>query len=229
MGGKRTLTGSLSSLQHCAMAHRQVDLDQRGRDYVLAHLRGVNRLCDGLARAVEGVGGHVFTVVPDDVTADRVYDFATGGLLSENRDIARAAALGPGRGSLMSVANLETLRAARTLDALVAHPGAVCLCDHVQSRWGEEAVGPGSNAFGVGDETYHLLTAQSGLEVITDTLRSGDALWHGVAAVCLKPIHVPAERTVDPDALTACALSALELTCTAYDGEGFLTWIRNDR
>lgn len=88
------------------MAYRQVDLDRRGLDYVLRHLRGVNRLCDGLVRVVETVQGQVFTILPDDTHADRIYDFERGGMLRENLDMARAIPIGDGQGVLAPVADL---------------------------------------------------------------------------------------------------------------------------
>ncbi len=209
------------------MAYREVKLDERGLDFVLGHLRGANRLCDGLSRAVETASGHVFTAVPDDAKADHIYDFEIGGLLPENLDMSRG--VHHGLGSLMQVADLAVLRANLILETLSAYPEAVCLCDDFNPRWSEGIARSTPNAFGVGDETYHLLTAQSGIEVIANTLRFTDTVWHGVAAICLQHLHRPPSRKVEPEALADCALSVVELTCTAYDREGFIGWRRYDR
>jgi hypothetical protein len=106
--------------------------------------------------------------------------------------------------------------------------GSLCLCDDFNPRWSEQTARANHDAFGVDEETtYHLLTAQSGLEAIADRLRFTDTVWHGAAAVCLKRLHLPLDRNVDPDALADCALSVVELTCTACDREGFVAWGRN--
>ncbi|HEY5071239.1 MAG TPA: hypothetical protein VII63_04325 [Caulobacteraceae bacterium] len=211
------------------MAHREVDLDERGLAYVLEHLRGVNILCEGLARAVEASRGRVFTLIPaqSDVTA--VYDFGRGGLLAENFEFSRAVSLGPGQGSLMPVASLLNLRASMTLEALTAHRGAVCLCDDFNPKWPEEADLASTTVFGVGKETYHLLTAQSGFDTIADTLGWTDTVWHGVAAICTKALNMPPCREVTEADLLACASSVTEMSCTAYDREGFVVWRLSDR
>ena len=211
------------------MAHRQVELDERGLDYVLGHLRGVNCLCDGLARVVEKVPGRVFTAIPSHADADGIYNFELGGLLPANLDMSQAVSLGPGRGTLTPVAGLAIVRASLILETLVANPRAVCLCDDFNPRWSDDTARSTPDAFGVGEETYHLLTARSGLEVIADTLRFTDTVWHGVAAVCLNPLRIPPDRNVGQDTLANCAQSVVELTCTAYDREGFVTWRRNER
>ena len=128
----------------------------------------------------------------------------------------------------MQVADLAVLRATFTLETLDAHPGAICLCDDFNPRWSEEIARSTPHAFGVGEETYHLLTARSGLEVVVDTLRFTDTVWHGVAAVCGQSIHLPPDRNVAPEALADCARSVIQLTCTAYDREGFVAWRRNE-
>jgi len=56
------------------------------------------------------------------------------------------------------------------------------------------------------------LTERSGLDAIVDTLRFTDTVWHGVAAVRLKHLHLSPDRNVDPDALSDSALSVVELT-----------------
>ncbi len=104
------------------------------------------------------------------------------------------------------------------------HPAEIFLCDDFNPRWSEELERSSAGAFGVGEETYHLLTARSGFEVVVDTLRFPDTVWHGVAAVCGQPIDFPPDRNVDPDALADCARSVMLLTCTAYDRESFVGW-----
>jgi hypothetical protein len=205
---------------------REVELDKRGLEYVVDHLRGVNALCTTLLSVVEGTRGRVFTMLPDDADDVRAHDFASGGLLKANRDFSRAISLGPGRGSLMAVVDLAEVRAGLILDGLAANPGSVCLCDDYNPRWSDAIAREPSTAFGVGDETYHLLTTASGLGAITDTLRMTDTVWHSVAAVCLGGLRIPSDRSVDVGDLERCAVSVVEITCTAYDREGFVAWRR---
>ena len=208
------------------MTLREIDLDRRGLDYVLDHLRGVNTLCDALARVVEQHTGRVFTVAPMDADLARIHAFGAGGLLAENRDLSRAIALEPGQGSLMPVASQLDVRAERIVESLEAHPDSVCICDDFNPTWPGGVSLDCETAFGVGAETYHLLTLTEGFEVIANTLGWADTVWHGVAAVCRQGLNVPASREVIGPELQACAASVIELSCTAYDREGFVVWRR---
>jgi hypothetical protein len=205
---------------------REIDLDQRGFDYVLDHLRGVNTLCDALARVVEQHAGRVFTVAPIDTDLARAHAFKAGGLLAENHDLSKAIALGPGQGSLMPVASLHDVRAAMIVASLEARPGAVCICDDFNPRWPDGASADCATAFGVDAETYHLLAADLGVDAIASTLGWSDTIWHGVAAVCRQDLSMPPDRTVTAQLMRQCASSVIELSCTAYDGEGFVVWKR---
>jgi hypothetical protein len=223
------LTDHPSSPHPGRVAIRWIELDRRGLEYIFEHLRGVNRLCTELLGVVERDDGTVFTLIPDDFDDHRAYDFEAGGLLEENLDWSRAVSLGSGQGTLMPVADLAAERASLILDSLNEHRGAVCICDDFNPRWSEEIARSAPTAFGVGNETYHRLSVQDGLDRVTDTLRMADAVWHGVAAVCRRSLLVPQGRNVEPHDLAQCAASVVELSCTAYDREGFVAWRRSDR
>jgi len=205
---------------------RKVELDHRGHDYVVNHLRDVNGLCDALAEVVQNEGGRVFTFVPHDVTEDRIYAFERGGLLRENFNFSNGAPLGPGQGFLVPVADLADIRANVIMEELNAHRGAICLCDDFNPRWSEDVARSTADTFGVGEETYHLLTPTSGIDAIAQTLRFTDTIWHGTAAVCAAKLEISPQRTASKSALSACARTVLQLTCTAYRREGFVVWRR---
>jgi hypothetical protein len=206
------------------MSLRKVDLGERGRTYVLDHLRGVNALCDALARLVESASGEVFTLIPPETDVARAYRFEQGGLLKENRDISRVVSLGAGQGSMMPVSSLVELRASISAQSLKANPGAICICDDFNPDWPSELALACPSAFGVGTQTYHLLDAESGLDLIAETMRMTDTVWHGAAAVCLVRPDISTFREASPDSLSRCASSAVEISCTAYDREGFVVW-----
>ena len=209
------------------MTLKRVDLGDRGLEYVLEHLRGVNRLCEGLAEAVAAGQGQVFTLVPTGVDESAVFNLTSGGLLAENRDFSRAIPLADGQGSLTPVASLLETRARMTLEALNAHPGAICICDDFNPRWSDQTARENPFAFGVSSETYHLLTARNDVAEVTLVLGACDTVWHGVAAVCLTGLSPLPGRETSPNALAACAASVVELSCTAYDREGFVVWRRS--
>jgi hypothetical protein len=204
---------------------RKFELDARGLAYVRAHLTFVNTLCTALLATVEAEPGTVFTVAPADAGLERLHAFETGGLLRANLDFSRAVSA-PGGGSLMAVDTLVEVRAERIARLLTTHPGAVCIVDDYNLRWGDELFGAERTAFGVGEEVYHLLDGTEAPDRIADVLADADTLWHGVAAVCRPSRRVTREDLSSAEALQACARTVVEITCTSYDGEGFVGWRR---
>ena len=184
---------------------RQIALDDRGLDYVREHLEGVNAFCSELLAVVEQVAGETFTFAPLSVMGERVYRFTEPGL---------------------PAFELAELRAGRILGLLDSDADACCIVDDFDARWGDPALEDSATAFGVGEEVYHLLTAESGIDQIGAVIAEADAVWHGVAAVCTPPPSEQAGVQSTLEALRTCARSVIEISCTAYDGEGFVVWRR---
>jgi hypothetical protein len=205
-------------------SYEKIALDERGLAFILDHLRGVNPFCDQLAAVVEQKSGQVFTLLPLGTGSVRTYGFQAGGILAENLDYSRAISIGPGKGALMPVSSLRSLRAQLTLEALEYHPGSICICDDFNPEWSERVAAHYPSAFGVGLKTYHLLTKEDGVEDIARVLGEADALWHGASAVCLRGLTANGPRVVSEETLAASAASAMQITCTAYDREGFVVW-----
>jgi hypothetical protein len=184
---------------------REVGLDDRGLDYLREHLEGVNTFCSELLAVVDRTPGETFTFAPADLRGERLYRFGEPGL--------------PARA-------LAELRAERILELLDADADACCIVDDFDARWGDAKLEDSPTAFGVGEEVYHLLTAESGAELIAEVIGQAGRAWHGVAAVCTPP---PSDRPGEQstlEALRTCARSVIEISCTAYDGEGFVAWRR---
>lgn len=185
---------------------RKIVLDDRGLDYVREHLSGVNLFCSALSQVIEQVPGETFTFMPLDVRGERAYRFTEGGL-----GWAAAPA---------------TLRAERIVALLDADADACCIIDDFDATWGAPELEGSATAFAVDDEVYHLLNGESRIDEIADVLQAASRVWHGVAAVC---VPAPIETTDAGSALAAlgaCARTVVELSCTAYDGEGFVVWRR---
>jgi hypothetical protein len=186
----------------------RVVLDDRAAIYVQAHLSGVNAFCSLLLEQVAGEAGEIFTLAPRGAPRERLYQFDRGGL---------------------SPANAEALRLdqARLLRRGVERTsGAVCIVDDFSPTWGDPGSDAEANAFGVGSEVYHLLTADDDAQTFAAVLSSSSEVWHGVAAVCEQAPVRDGTQTVTPDDLAESAASVLMLTCVAYDGEGFVGWRR---
>lgn len=200
---------------------RRFDLDARGLAYMREQLRDINAFCTGLAPLIEGAG-EIFTFAPEEVPLERLHCFEEGGLMPE--------------GPRMLLQDGSSLAAVSSLKQEQAHwlwqqlEPAVCVSDDFGPSWSDIQTRPYfaemPHAFGFGDEVYHLLRRGDGEGAIQNALMKSDGIWHGVTAICGRTPQIAADRTTSLAELQSCAASAAVITCTAYDGEGFVAWRR---
>lgn len=181
-----------------------VPLGAGGLDYIKEHLAGVNTLCTALLELVEAAPGEIFTLAPVEVTRERLLRFSEGGLLGGETLIAEQA---------------------KWLHGLLGSPEDVCIVDDFDPSFGDirdevEA------AFGYEDEAYRLFTREDGEAAIAEALARTHVIWHGVACVSAYAPELDVDRVVEFDELREAAHNAHAITCTAYDGEGFVAWRR---
>jgi hypothetical protein len=200
------------------------DLGEAGRAYVSGHLTNINVFCTALLEAFNSTPGEVFTLAPADTPPERLLEFERGGLLPENLSGAGAVAL-PDGSTLVPVVSLIEKQIGLLRQAMENAGGAVCIADDFNPRWSDNPPYLGPTAFGVGEEVYHLLTLSSTEDEFTNAV-SNKTLWHDVSAVCGVAPKLDSARTSTPSELRQCAASAVLITCTAYDGEGFVGWRR---
>lgn len=203
-------------------ALEEFQLGARGLEFVKAELGDAKALGAALLEIVDD--GEVLTLAPIGTSLDRLYAFAAGALLSENTDMSRAFPL-EGGGKMMAVVSLLDERLALIRKAMLATPGSCCIADDVNPTCSDHRERAEPCAFGVGDEVYNLASPGASLDQIEDIF-AGILPWHGVTAVCGETPGLNSEREVTVEALRRAALSATLITCSAYDGEGFVAWRR---
>jgi hypothetical protein len=175
-----------------------------------------------LLETVNSAPGEVFTFAPVGTPQERLSEFRSGGLLPENLTRSGAITL-PDGSTLVPVVSLLAEQAKLLRETMRATGAAACIVDDYCPRW-SESPDSGPNSFGVDDAVYHLLGADDGEEAFRQAVRCGDYIWHGVAAVCREVPDVDDKRVSTAADLERCAASALLITCTAYDAEGFVVW-----
>jgi hypothetical protein len=176
-----------------------------------------------LLQVVIAEDGEAFTLAPRGASEERLRQFDRGGLLPENSERAAAVVL-PDGSMLVPVVSLIRQQVKLLRGAMMVAPGAVCIADDFNPRWSGRAAHLGPTAFGVGEEVYHLVTADCGEEEFVAAVSRSNTIWHGVAAVCRASPALDRSRRASPTELVRCAASVLLMTCTAYDGEGFVAW-----
>jgi len=201
------------------------DLGEDGRTYIRVHLGEINVFCTALLATFNSAPGKVFTFAPVDTPAERLLEFEHGGLLPENLSGAGAVTL-PDGSTLVPVVSLIDEQTKLIKETMEGARAAFCIVDDFNPRWSDQAPYLGSNAFGVGEEVYHLLTNDHAEDDFRAAVSNGNTIWHGVAAVCRIAPKLSDARESTPSDLQESAASALLITCTAYDGEGFVVWQR---
>jgi hypothetical protein len=202
---------------------RVFDLDERGDAFVRDQLSAGNVLSSALLEVVRACRGRTSTVAPADTSTERLYAFTGGGLLPTNFEMSRARRL-PDGSALMWIENLNVARAERILALMQGSVGRVCVLDDFDSNWADLRTQEEPEAFGVNGEVYYLIGPDASVGRLAVLLTGADAIWHGVAAVCHPAARVLRDGLAMPESLKACAQSLVELSCTAYDGEGFVIW-----
>lgn len=204
-----------------------IDLGRRGMDYVREHLTGVNPFCTALGAAVDAAPGRVLVLPPPGVDLERLYLFSEGGLLAANRSPSDVTFLEDGS-SLVEVATMKVEQAAYLVSLLRTVPEAICIIDDFNPSWTEAvAMGVDQHAFHVDDAVYYRFTADDAPDDIVLALRNSETIWHSVAAICAVDVEVDEESEASVEALQQVGASVIALTCTAYDGEGFVIWRRD--
>jgi hypothetical protein len=196
------------------------DVGEPGLAYMRRQFEDARALGAALLEIVDH--GEALTRAPPGTSFDQLYAFEAGGLLPENLDMSRAFQL-EGGSKMMAVVSLFDERLELIQGVMRATPGNICIADDVNPTWPEHRERAEATAFGVGAEVYHIAHAGASLEDIENAL-VGILPWHGITAVCRGPLAISDERECEPDAFRRAALSATLITCSAYDGEGFVAW-----
>ena len=114
---------------------------------------------------------------------------------------------------------------AKWLRGLLRSEDDVCIVDDFDAQW--DALETGADtAFGAGEEVYHLLTRSHDEARFAEILSKTHIVWHGVACITAYAPERDEDGEASHDDLRAAAYAATAITCSAYNGEGFVAWRR---
>ncbi|MEZ5920802.1 MAG: hypothetical protein R3C60_05565 [Parvularculaceae bacterium] len=200
-------------------------LGDEGRTYIREHLSGVNTFCTALLQTFIHEPGEIFTLAPVEISPARLIDFECGGLLSYGSVNSYSVML-PDGSRMSPIPSLKIEQAFILRRETLRSLSGACILDDTNPEWGEKYFRPEPTAFGLRKEVYQLLTAEHSDENFLDAIRRTNTLWHNTAAVCATPPKLNKSRETTEEIIKECAATAALITCTAYDGEGFVAWRR---
>ena len=206
------------------------DLDARGVAWIRARLANLSQcgdplkeFCAPLARLMDV--GRTWTLAPAETSTDQLYRFERGGLLPQNGDMSRAVDIG---GSVMTP--IESLHAEeRTIlqRLLREQVGRVCVMPDPDLTRGDPCISAYHEtiAFYVGDKVFHVVDASSDDE---DFSCAFDAcpFWCNLRVVTSESLPRASGHDLSLEQLRRSAAGAVAVSCSAYDGEGFVVWQR---
>jgi hypothetical protein len=177
-----------------------------------------------LRQRVDHLRGYApsLAVAPHDVPIEHLYEFEAGGLLPENLDFSRATKLEDGS-TMMPVSSLQEQQRDELSSVLRRDPGLVCLAVDPLPRKGDPALELWPTTFLVGDEVYQLFMSKTSDEDFELALFAAP-FWCDLQIISRAPPKVDVNRNSTSAELRKCASAAIEVWCSAYDGEGFLRW-----
>lgn len=208
------------------------DLDDRGVAHVRERLTdlcgysspSLEAFCLALRSVIDNEKSRVWTVAPPETRPERLYRFAEGGLLPENLDMSRAVDVGGS--TMMAVESLREEEVARVCATLQKSPDLVgVIVDPMPRRGDPLGANYAQTIFYVDDTLYHLIDGRTPYEAV-DLAMSASPFWSNLVVLSSSTPQIDAQRTTSEDELGRCAAAAVEIQCSAYDGEGFVVWRR---
>lgn len=116
-------------------------------------------------------------------------------------------------------------------DYLTKVKRGVFISDDYNQDYVEDGDWPLMKDYGVhqGKELYYMMGAdQSNLEDIYEALRYSDTTWHSLGIVSDEIMEKPQDNILTPEMMMKVAVKAKFIIITAYDGESFVIWERNN-
>jgi hypothetical protein len=211
---------------------RRFDLDARGADYVRKRVNDLTEygealkaLCNPLDALIGTAPGQTWTLAPPNTPADQLYQFEWGGLLAENLDMSRA--IDVGGSTMMAIESLQEEERALLLALMREETGRACiLADPIPNRDDPcvDEYYTRAAAF-LGDKMFHIVDAASEDDAV-ELAFAASPFWTDLHIVTTAPPKIDTERNVTAEALSRSASAAIAISCSAYDGEGFVIWRR---
>jgi hypothetical protein len=206
------------------------DLGDRGAGHIrkrladLCSYKGpVQVFCAGLDEVIASRSGRAWTMAPTNTPLDRLYQFEWGGLLPENLDMSRGVATSGG--VLVPIESVIDEERALVRTLLSGEPGRACIVVDTLLIKGDGRISEfyADTAFFVGTAVFHAIDGVSSERSVEYAL-AASPFWIDLRVVTLAPPKIEPDRESTTDELRKSAAAAIAISCSAYDGEGFVVW-----
>lgn len=212
--------------------YREIQLGGRANAYIREYLARGNTLAMHLLQQQDLGQGEVTTYLPSDISIEEAMRFTTGGKIQV---LTRSAHFLEGSdGSMWKVdpiPNTDSYLADVIQAFLEETQDRVCIFEDATSKPNDPVLSPSDERILVlQEEVYYVLFGRSASEeVIRQTIRDANSIWHFVCAMISfqsSEMSFCERRQITSHELQVLAKGTEKLVVGAYDGEGYLVWSR---
>lgn len=213
-------------------AFKGIELGPEGLKYIRDRLAEGKSLSSYLLETCDLEGGKVTTYLPEGTSDQEAKEFSIGGKLQIPK--APDKYLVTSNGSKWRIerkANTDAYIVGMIRDFL-GEEQSCCLFEDAKSRPTDPRIRPQDKRIRVlGDEVYYMLDEDDALdeEKIARTVRDAHSGWHFVCVLTSLPQKKRLEeggRNLTAEYTKALAGKGVKIVVGAYDGEGYLVWIK---
>ncbi len=164
-----------------------------------------NALSKQMLVAITSRKGRFFTILPDCIDLNRIYDFDSGGIATGVRE----------RTEIIILKNLN------------GNNTFYCVFDDVSSGYNELNenelfISVGANYL---NEIYYVVGAKEvSRELLSDCFSYSDAIWHSLCIVTGADCSKIIDKKLDLKNIEDICVDATLVVIGAYDGEGYVFW-----
>ncbi|HYD85121.1 MAG TPA: hypothetical protein VEA63_13745 [Opitutus sp.] len=167
----------------------------------------------------------MFTIAPVGVGREQLYAFESGGFLPANPDPSRVTHLADGS-TMAPIESLFEEEFTRLRDQLSRIPNLVCVVVDPLPRRGDPCLhGYAETIFYAGDDVYHVIRSATS-EAAAERALSASPPWSSLNVLSTIAPTLDDNRHTELSELRKCAGAVVEMSCGAYDGEGYVNWRR---
>jgi hypothetical protein len=198
----------------------------RAKNYIIDNLIGASALSNELINSIDFKNGCFFTLLPDDATIERIYEFAFGGILTQSS--LEEYYINGNKANYSITPTIEE-ELSKSILKEIKNKSYECIFDDV-IRTSADKPDNLFNKIGLvyENQVYYLIeNTQASFELIMQCLRKSNAIWHSLCILTKTDFKRSKNIKLTMKEINTFCSHASVIIVNAYDGEGYVFWEKN--
>lgn len=204
---------------------------QKTLPYFLNSLKDSNYVSGIVIACIDFTKGKFFTLLPDSVDREKIYEFSNGGILPQNPIQRKPIGSLPGVHEFSMIPSITNELAGIVEKFLQKNEENVCLIDDVirnsKDSFQKDVELSECVVFHDQDVYYLINNQRSKSSLIVKCLRNSRAFWHSLCIFSKTSIRDIQGKIITDLQIKDICMNAQFLIVGAYDGEGYVFWERD--